>query len=89
MCYERCVLLQVAMPLLFQGHVELLEEYLSRSREHQAAFVQLIDELIDPASNTDAIVRCVSYHRCYHCHIHCVSKKVPTFKLSLHFFHIC
>jgi len=48
------------MPLLFQGHIELLEEYLSHSREHQAAFVQLVDRLIDSESNTDVIVRCLS-----------------------------
>lgn len=49
--------LQVAMPLLFQGRVDLLEEYLSRSREHQVAFVQLVDELIDSETNIDIIVR--------------------------------
>ena len=52
--------LQVAMPLLFQGHIELLEEYLARSREQQAAFVQLIDYLIDDKSNIDAVIRCLS-----------------------------
>jgi len=45
------------MPLLFQGHIDLLEEYLSRSREHQAAFVQFVDELIDSETNIDTIVR--------------------------------
>jgi len=48
------------MPLLFQGHIELLEEYLARSREQQAAFVQLIDYLIDDKSNIDAVIRCLS-----------------------------
>ena len=50
-------LLQVAMPLLFQGHIDLLEEYLSRSRDQQVAFVQLIDQLIDAKTNIDVIVR--------------------------------
>jgi len=48
------------MPLLFQGHIELLEEYLTRSREQQAAFVQLVDHLIDDESNIDAVIRCLS-----------------------------
>jgi len=48
----------MAMPLLFQGHIDLLEEYLSRCRDHQAAFVQILDELIDSDTNLDAIVRC-------------------------------
>jgi len=55
------------MPLLFQGHTELLEEYLSRSREHQAAFVQLVDQLIDSDCNTDTIIR--YYHRLCRYHI--------------------
>lgn len=46
------------MPLLFQGHIELLEEYLSRSRDQQAAFVHFLDRLIDAEANIDAIVRC-------------------------------
>ena len=55
--------LQVAMPLLFQGHIDLLEDYLSRSREQQAAFVQLVDGLIDDESNIDAVIRClISYY---------------------------
>jgi len=45
------------MPLLFQGHIDLLEEYLSRSRDQQVAFVQLIDQLIDAKTNIDVIVR--------------------------------
>ena len=45
------------MPLLFQGHIDLLEEYLSRSRDQQVAFVQLIDQLIDAKTNIDIIVR--------------------------------
>jgi len=48
------------MPLLFQGHIDLLEEYLSRSRDHQAAFVELVDQLIDSDTNIDAIVRSLS-----------------------------
>jgi len=60
-------LLQVAMPLLFQGHVELLEEYLSRSREQQLLFVQLVDQLIDSETNIDAIVRCCSHCLCRCC----------------------
>jgi len=51
--------LQVAMPLLFQGHNEMLEEYLSRSREHQAAFLQLVDQLIDSETNMDVIIGCL------------------------------
>jgi len=45
------------MPLLFQGHIDMLEEYLSRSREQQVAFVELLDRLIDSESNIDSIVR--------------------------------
>jgi len=52
-------MLQVAMPLLFQGHIDLLEEYLSRSREQQAAFVQLLDQLIDSETNIDVVIRCL------------------------------
>jgi len=52
-------MLQIAMPVLFQGHIDLLEEYLSRSREQQVAFVQFVDQIIDSESNIDAIIRCI------------------------------
>ena len=57
MFYVVLCALQIALPLLLQGHVDLLEEYLSRSREHQVTFVQLIDQLIDSDTSIDAFVR--------------------------------
>ena len=48
---------QVAVPLLFQGHVNALDEYLAHSREHQMAFVQLLDEFVHPNKNMDMVVR--------------------------------
>jgi hypothetical protein len=45
------------MPLLFQGHLGQLEEFLSRSREQQVAFVQLLDHMINRETNMDVLIR--------------------------------
>jgi hypothetical protein len=45
------------MPLLFQGHTGQLEEFLSRSREQQVAFVQLLDHMISRETNMDVLIR--------------------------------
>jgi hypothetical protein len=47
---------QVAMPLFFQGHSGQLEEFLSRSREQQIEFVQLLDHMISRDSNMDVLI---------------------------------